>query len=89
MTDIRAGDLVIAVPIDDCLIGHPDWHEDFANPEMNRKSYMVTWSGFSTYWKRPIIDVAGRQGHFCAGCFVKRKPARQIEVRTAHILEPA
>lgn len=81
MTDIIAGDLVIAVPINDCRIGHPGWQENFDHPEMSRKSYMVTWSGFSAYWKRPIIAVAGRPGHFCAGCFAKQEqpepPARQ------------
>jgi hypothetical protein len=37
---------------------------------------MVTWSGFSTYLKRPILSVAGRRGHFCAGCFAKQAPPR-------------
>lgn len=89
MTSLHAGDLVIAIPINDCSIGHPDWHRDFANPEMNQKSYMVTWSGFSAYWKRPIIGIAGRAGHFCAGCFVKQKPARPVaEERVMRVPEP-
>ena len=78
MTDIHAGELVMAVPINDCAIGHPDWHEDFDNPEMNRKNSLVTWAGFSAYWKRPIIGIAGRRGHFCAGCFVKQKPPQPL-----------
>ncbi len=76
MTDIHAGDLVIAVPIQDCAFGHPAWHAAFQHPEMDRKAYMVTWSGFSTYLKRPILSVAGRRGHFCAGCFAKQAPPR-------------
>ena len=89
MTNIQPGDLVIAIPIGNCSIGHPDWHQDFAHPEMNEKSYMVTWSGVSPYWKRPIIAVAGRQGHFCAGCFVKQKPMQPRAVkRVVRILEP-
>ena len=74
MPDIHPGDLVVAVPIEDCAFGHPAWHEDFAHPEMDRKTFMVIWSGFSAYWKRPIIGVAGRRGHFCAGCFAKQSP---------------
>lgn len=74
MVHIDAGDLVVALSIDDCAIGHPDWHEDFANPDMNEKHYMVIWSGFSVYWQRPVISVAGRPGHFCAGCFAKAPP---------------
>jgi len=89
MTDIQPGDLVIAVPIADCSIGHPDWHLDFGNPEMNRKSYIVTWCGFSEYWKRPIIDVAGRPEHFCAGCFVRQMAAPVSVERTARAREPA
>lgn len=89
MTDIHAGDLVIAIPMEDCPIGHPPWHRDFANPDMNRKTYMVTWAGVSAFWKRPIIGVAGRAGHFCAGCFTRQLPARQRAVeRIARIAEP-
>lgn len=74
MPNIQPGDLVVAIPIDDCTIGHPAWHEGFAHPEMDRKTFMVLWSGFSAYWKRPIVGVAGRRGHFCAGCFAKQSP---------------
>lgn len=89
MTDLHVGDLVIALPIGDCSIGHPDWHSDFANPDMNQRTYMVTWTGFSAYWKRPIVGVAGRTGHFCAGCFAKRKPVPAIaEERAVRRLEP-
>jgi hypothetical protein len=89
MTNIHAGDFVIAIPIGDCSIGHADWHQDFANPDMNQKSYLVTWSGFCPYWKRPIIGVAGRAGHFCAGCFVKQKPfLHRPEERIIRVLEP-
>jgi len=75
MTELHIGDLVIALPITECSIGHPLWHRAFANPEMNGRTYMVTWAGHSAYWKRPIIGVAGRSGHFCAGCFAKRRMA--------------
>ena len=37
-------------------------------------AYLVTWVGLSNYWKRPVVAVAGRQGHFCAGCFAKQSP---------------
>jgi hypothetical protein len=89
MTDIRAGDLVIAIPIANCSLGHPEWQEEWDNPEMDRRAYMVTWSGFSAYWKRPILAVAGRRGHFCAGCFVKQaRPEPAAETRTARRLQP-
>lgn len=89
MTDIHAGDLVVALPIQDCAIGHPGWHGDFANPEMNDKAYMVTWAGVSAYWRRPIIAVAGRHGHFCAGCFAKRRPPEPArEARVVRVAEP-
>ncbi|RYE47295.1 MAG: hypothetical protein EOP21_05965 [Hyphomicrobiales bacterium] len=89
MNHIDAGDVVIAVPITDCSIGHPPWQENFDNPEMDRKTYMVTWSGFSAYWKRPILSVAGRRGHFCAGCFAKQKPLEPVCMeRREAVLEP-
>lgn len=87
MTDINPGDLVVAVPITDCTIGHPDWHRDFAHPEMDRKTYMVTWSGRSAYWKRPIIAVAGRPDHFCAGCFARQSPSQELAVQRKSMLE--
>ncbi|KRB80621.1 hypothetical protein ASE00_16370 [Sphingomonas sp. Root710] len=74
MTDLHPGDLVIAVPISECQLGHPDWHTNFAHPEMDQRTYLVTWVGLSNYWKRPVVAVAGRQGHFCAGCFAKQSP---------------
>lgn len=89
MTNMNVGDLVIAVPIGDCSIGHPPWQREFDHPEMDEKAYMVTWAGFSAYWKRPIIAVAGRRGHFCAGCFAKRqRPAPLAETRAVRRLEP-
>ena len=88
MTDIDPGDLVLAVPINDCAIGHHAWHQDFAHPEMDKKAYIVTWSGFSRYWRRPIISVAGRHGQFCAGCFAKQKPPEGVrEERKARVPE--
>ena len=88
MTDISAGDLVVAIPIGDCRIGHPPWQAEFDNPNMTDHAYLVTWAGFSAYWGRPIVGVAGRQGHFCAGCFVKREqPGRQAGRRVARRLE--
>lgn len=77
MTNIQAGDLVTAVPIEECTIGHPAWHEDYDNPEMNRKRYIVTWFGYSALGRRPIVRVAGRPEHFCAGCFIKHEPPAQ------------
>ena len=89
MADIVAGDLVIAVPIGSCSIGHPGWQREFDHPEMNEKAYLVTWTGFSAYWKRPIIAVAGRPGHFCAGCFARRKQPEPLAAeRAARRLEP-
>lgn len=79
MTDICAGDMVVAVPIEDCAIGHPDWHRDFAHHEMDRKTYLVIWSGASAYSTRPLIAVAGRSGHFCAGCFAKKLPPQEAK----------
>jgi len=90
MTPIHPGDLVIAVPIEACAIGHPPWHEEFSHPEMNSKTFMVTWSGFSPFGKRPIIGVAGRRGRFCAGCFAKQNPRMlKAEQRRARVLEIA
>ena len=90
MTPINPGDLVVAVPIDACAIGHPAWHEEFSHPEMNSKSFMVTWTGFSHLGKRPIIRVAGRRGRFCAGCFAKQNPRKlEAEKRRARVLENA
>jgi len=89
MTHIHAGDLVIAVPIDECSIGHPAWHVGLDHPEMNRKSYIVTWAGFSEFGRRPMIGVAGRREHFCAGCFAKQKPAEPVAAeRRIRIAEP-
>jgi hypothetical protein len=81
MTDLNPGDFVRAVPIGDCAIGHTAWHQDFAHPEMDRKAYIVTRSGFSRYWRRPIIAVAGRKGQFCAGCFARHEPPEGVAVR--------
>jgi hypothetical protein len=90
MTSINPGDLVIAVPIHDCAIGHPAWHEEFSHPEMNSKSFMVTWAGFSHFAKRPIIRVAGRRGRFCAGCFAKQDPGKlEADQRRTRFLENA
>ncbi len=90
MAEIDAGDRVVAVPISDCAIGHLSWHEEFNNPDMDQKAYMVTWSGYSRYWQRPIIRVAGRKGHFCAGCFAKQRPPERVtKVRSVRILENA
>lgn len=89
MTEISAGDLVIAVPIADCRIGHPSWQQDFDHPEMTRRAYMVSWAGFSAYWGRPILAVAGRHGHYCAGCFAKQNLADPAaEKRVVRQLEP-
>lgn len=91
MTDITPGDLVLAVPIGDCTIGHNAWHQDFAHPEMDQRRYLVTWSGFSRYWRRPIIAVAGRKGLFCAGCFARQKPPERLASQRARActLNPA
>jgi len=78
MTDIHAGDLVMAVPIGDCAIGHPAWHGDFDHPDMTRRAYIVTWAGYSAYWHRPVIAVAGRRGRYCAGCFARRQSAQPL-----------
>jgi hypothetical protein len=88
MTDIDAGDLVVAVPINQCSHGHPAWHRGLAHPEMDGKRYMVTWAGFSKSGNRPVIRVAGRNEHFCAGCFVKEKPSELTEQREVRLLEP-
>lgn len=90
MADIHPGDLVIAVPIGECSIGHPAWHDDFNDPRMDRKSYLVSWTGHSPFGKRPMIGVAGRSGHFCAGCFVKQAPpALPVRERSEPAREPA
>ena len=90
MTNIHAGDFVIAVPIEECAIGHPAWHEDYDNPEMNRNRYLVTWSGHSPFGRRPIIRVAGRPEHFCAGCFIKQEPpARSADRHRSRVLVDA
>ena len=87
MTNIHAGDLVTAVPIDECTIGHPAWHEDYDNPEMNRNRYLVTWTGYSALGRRPTVRVAGRPEHFCAGCFVKQEPsARSVGRQRSRVL---
>lgn len=90
MTPITPGDVVIAVPINDCAIGHPAWHEEFSHPDMNSKSFMVTWTGFSPLAQRPMIRVAGRRDRFCAGCFAKQNPRKlEYEEPRARVLEGA
>jgi len=89
MTEIYAGDMVLAVPIEECTIGHPHWHRDFAHPEMDGKAYMVTWSGISPASKRPLLAVAGRTGHFCAGCFAKQLPQGMRQRQSQFVYQTA
>lgn len=90
MSPLQPGDLVVALPVDACSIGHPPWHRDFSHPDMNRKTYLVTAVGFSRFGKRPIVGVAGRKGRYCAGCFARTEPTALIGIaRKSRILEQA